>query len=97
MEKLLTIEQVAEALQVKKSTIYSLVCRKRIPHVKLTGKILRFKLSELQKWIESANCTNTISNHAGKKAKNQTKSKGTVSTDQIDRLIQQARKDVLNE
>jgi len=96
MDKLLTADQVAEILQVKKSTMYSLVCRKRIPHLKLTGKILRFKLSELQRWIESANYLNTASNYTPEKAKSQPKSKNTISIDQIDRLIQQARIEVLS-
>jgi len=97
MDELLTAEQVAEALQIKKSTIYSLVCRRRIPYVKLTGRILRFRLSELQKWIENANYINTTLTHTVRKTKTPPKSKGTISTDQIDRLIQWAKKEALKE
>jgi len=51
MRKLLTVEEVAELLSVKKSTIYSWTHSGFIPHVKLGNK-LRFKESEIEKWIE---------------------------------------------
>lgn len=52
MENILTTEQVAKILSVDVTTIYGLVKKKIIPHVKLTGKILRFKENEIQKWID---------------------------------------------
>ena len=51
MERLLTINQLAEILQVKKNTIYSWIFTKRIPHVKINGA-LRFKEKEISKWID---------------------------------------------
>jgi excisionase family DNA binding protein len=52
MEHLLTIEQLAEILQVKKSTIYSWTFTRKIPYVKINGA-LRFKEKVISSWIES--------------------------------------------
>jgi excisionase family DNA binding protein len=52
MDKLLTINQLSELLQIKKSTIYSWTFSKRIPHIKLYGS-LRFREKEISRWIDS--------------------------------------------
>jgi excisionase family DNA binding protein len=52
MEHLLTIEQLAELLQVKKSTIYSWTFTRKIPFLKING-ILRFKEKAIYAWVES--------------------------------------------
>ncbi len=51
-EKLLSIKDVSELLNVKESWIRCQVFYKNIPHLKIGG-LLRFKKSELDKWIES--------------------------------------------
>lgn len=51
MEKLLTIDQVAELLQIPKGSIYNLVHEDRIPHLKIGGR-LRFQESSLQDWLK---------------------------------------------
>ena len=48
----MTIEQLAEILQVKKSTIYSWTFTRKIPYVKINGA-LRFKEKIISSWIES--------------------------------------------
>jgi excisionase family DNA binding protein len=50
MEKLLTIEEVSELLQIPKGSLYNLVHEDRIPHVKIGGR-LRFRTSTLEKWV----------------------------------------------
>ena len=52
MDRLLTINQVSEILQVKRSTIYSWTFTKKIPHVKVNGA-LRFKEKEISQWVDS--------------------------------------------
>lgn len=52
MDKLLTISQVSDILQVKKSTIYSWTFTRKIPYVKING-VLRFKEKVISSWIES--------------------------------------------
>ena len=52
MERLLTIDQVSEILQVKKATIYSWTFTHKIPFVKVNGA-LRFRESEISQWVNS--------------------------------------------
>jgi excisionase family DNA binding protein len=51
MDKLLTIDQLADILQIKKATIYSWTFAKKIPHLKIGGA-LRFREREIVKWID---------------------------------------------
>ena len=51
MEKLLTPDQIATLLEVKKSTIYNWTHTGYIPHIKL-GKLVRFKKSDILKWLD---------------------------------------------
>ena len=50
MEKLLTIKDLSELLQVSKSTIYQWTHTGFIPHYKIP-KGVRFKVSEIEKWL----------------------------------------------
>ncbi len=52
MEKLLTIDELAKVLSVKKSTIYQWVHLGLIPHIKV-GRLLRFREEDIQKWLIS--------------------------------------------
>ncbi len=52
MDKLLTIDELAEVLSVKKSTIYQWVHLGLIPHIKM-GRLLRFKKEDIEKWLLS--------------------------------------------
>ena len=52
MDKLLTIEQLAATLQVKKATIYSWTFTRKIPFVKVNGA-LRFKEKAISNWIDA--------------------------------------------
>lgn len=51
MEKLLTINEVADLLQVKESTIRAWVFRKKIPFKKIHHNI-RFRPKEIEDFIE---------------------------------------------
>jgi excisionase family DNA binding protein len=53
-ERLLTIEQVAEYLQVSAKTVYRLIHRKEIPCYKVANQ-WRFKWSVIQDWMEKEN------------------------------------------
>lgn len=50
MERLLTIKDVCDLLQVSRSTVYEWTHIGFIPHYKLP-KGIRFRLSELEKWL----------------------------------------------
>ncbi len=52
MQKLLTIDELAEVLSAKKSTIYQWVHLGLIPHIKV-GRLLRFREGDIEKWLSS--------------------------------------------
>jgi|GEM_PF-1651748 len=53
MDKFLTSEQVAEALQVHQYTVLKLIKAKQIPAIKI-GRMYRIKEADLNKFIESS-------------------------------------------
>ena len=55
--KYLTVEDVAEMLQVTRTTIYNLK-KKGLPFIKL-GKNIRFDQDEVVKWVKSNSMTET--------------------------------------
>jgi excisionase family DNA binding protein len=50
IEKLLTVEDVAEAFQVSRSWVYAAASAGRLPAVRL-GSALRFRQADLEKWL----------------------------------------------
>jgi len=55
-EPILTVEQVAERLQLKPSTVYELTRRRngRPLPVLRAGKFLRFRWSEVERWLDES-------------------------------------------
>ena len=49
---LLTIDEAAKLLRVKRSTLYSWVHRRQIPFQKV-GSLVRFRKDDLEAWLES--------------------------------------------
>jgi len=52
MEKLLTLPQLAEYLQLGKSTVYKMVQKGEIPGIKIANQ-WRFEKSDIDKWLQS--------------------------------------------
>ena len=52
MEALLTVDEAADVLRVKKSTVYTWAYRKQIPSQKV-GKALRFRREDLEAWLKA--------------------------------------------
>ena len=50
-QQLMTIEEVADYLRVKKRTIYDWVKKKKIPAVKTVGQ-WRFKKEKIDAWLD---------------------------------------------
>lgn len=48
---LVTYAQAALLLGVPPSTLYSLVCRKQVPHVRLSRRLVRFSRAGLSAWV----------------------------------------------
>ncbi len=55
-EQLMTPDEAAAFLKVKRSTIYAWVCQGFIPHVKLGGR-LRFRRPALEAWLQAQEIT----------------------------------------
>jgi excisionase family DNA binding protein len=51
VNRLLTVQEIADYLQVRPSTIYQWTHQGFIPHVKL-GNRIRFRLSQVDRWLE---------------------------------------------
>lgn len=49
--ELMTTEQAAKRLQISYSYLRQLVCKRKIPHIKLNS-IVRFEKDELDNWIK---------------------------------------------
>ncbi len=49
--RLINVDELAQYLGVKKSTLYSWVSQRRIPFVKC-GRLTKFDLRNIDKWIE---------------------------------------------
>ncbi len=52
MQNLINIGQAADLLGLKVKTIYTYVCQRRIPFVKLGARVL-FEPEELEKWVHN--------------------------------------------
>ena len=50
--KLLDIQQLSEAINVKKKTIYDWTHKGYIPYIKM-GRLLRFDSGDIEKWVKS--------------------------------------------
>ena len=52
-DKYLDYTQAAEVLSIRKGTLYAWVCRKRVPHIRLGPRCIRFSRDELNRWIDA--------------------------------------------
>jgi excisionase family DNA binding protein len=50
LERPIDVKAAAEFLGVSPSLVYSYVERKQIPHFRMMGRAIRFRLSELDQW-----------------------------------------------
>jgi PTS system nitrogen regulatory IIA component len=51
-DQLLSVEQVADYLQLNRSTVYDWAQKGKIPAIKL-GQIWRFRRREIDRWLEA--------------------------------------------
>ena len=57
LEKLMTIDEVAEYLQVKKRTVYDWLKKGKIQAIKTVGQ-WRFKRDQIDVWLQQQNGSN---------------------------------------
>lgn len=51
MNNYMTYAEASEYLNLKVGTLYCLVSRKQIPHLRLGGRLVRFKRADLDAWL----------------------------------------------
>ena len=90
-DRLMKIQEVAEYLNLSPKTIASMVYQKRIPHIKLSRRCLRFKKSDIDRWIAEKQVDHPISACPVKK------SKPTIDRDMIDRLVRRVKEEVFSQ
>ncbi|MBI5641550.1 MAG: helix-turn-helix domain-containing protein [Nitrospirae bacterium] len=94
MEKLLDIDDVSEMLGVTKATIYAWTSQNKIPHVKLSRKLLKFRGDEIKAWIVAK----SISTDTCRPPEQFRRPETFISDheDFIERIISNAKQEVLN-
>jgi excisionase family DNA binding protein len=96
MERLLDIEEVSEILGVTRATIYSWTSRNRIPHVKLSKRLLKFREKEIMDWIAQKSVATKPKPHAEKKKANpRSKMPSPPQKEYIERIVRNAKEEVL--
>lgn len=53
MKRLVDYKTAAEILGMPIPTLYSKVCRREIPHIRLSSRLVRFDTTILEDWLES--------------------------------------------
>ena len=96
MEKLLSIDEISELLGIAKATIYSWTSQNKIPHIKLSSRILKFRESEIIDWIEKKAVNSDALIVRGLKKHKKVSVKSSYADDYIDRLVKGAKTDVLD-
>lgn len=92
---LLTKQQVMEVLGIKESTLYTWVHHKKIPYIKLGKRCLRFRESDILEWI-TEKAVHPQSAEASQTTKiKRLQSRPPKADDDIQRLVNNAKKDVL--
>jgi len=54
MNSLLTVNEISEFLSLHPKTVYKLATQRKIPHVKRRGLGIRFRLEEVEEWLDKA-------------------------------------------
>jgi len=56
--KLLNYDEVADMLQTPKTTLYSWVKQRKIPHIRISERVVRFDREAIVEWLSSQNSDN---------------------------------------
>ena len=51
MKKYLNYQEASDYLSIKRSTLYSMVCRRQIPFFRVQGRMVRFRVEHLEEWM----------------------------------------------
>lgn len=88
--RLISFSEAAEILGVAKSTLYAWTSQNRVPHIKLSKRLIKFRMEELLSWIEQRSSLPQF--EAIRRNPRLTR---PCSTDSIEQVIRNAREEVL--
>ena len=57
LESLVKVKRAAQFLDISPSLVYAYVERKQIPHFRVMGHAIRFRLSKLDEWLQHFHVT----------------------------------------
>ena len=83
--ELLTIEKLSTYLSLKQKNIYAKVEAGDIPHYRI-GRLIRFRLDEIDAWLEGCRKNNKPKVEQQKSRKNRRKS-SSISNDHFDKVV----------
>jgi excisionase family DNA binding protein len=83
-----------QMLGVTNSALYSWTHRNKIPYVKLGKRCLRFRESDILKWIAD-HASHPENEERSKARRKRTPAKGTMTNGYVEGLIDRAKRDVL--
>lgn len=90
-KKLLTAEDVSKLLSIELSTLYNWTYRKKIPHIKLSNKLLRFRLSEIESWIATKAVAPASQDRAITSKVSTPKAKGSGNSEYVNSIVKEAK------
>ena len=96
-EKLLTVDELAEALRITTAAVYGKVHKKEFPFaVRISRRCLRFSAVGLEKYLASLQDQDVVEIPKTKKSKSTIKNKkrGNVSDSYVDSIVDAAKKEV---
>lgn len=99
MEKLLTIDEVADLLGLSVPGIYGLSHKHLIPCVRVSARCLRFKAAEIAAWLESKSSPVTQTQPQPRTARPGKRSPGrprknSVASNYINTIVESAKREV---
>ncbi len=92
MYKLLNIDELTEILGVTKATIYSWTSQNKIPHIKLSKRLLKFREDEIMKWLENKSIHEGLGGLQGHKS---TKRLQGLDDERIKKIVEAAKREAL--
>jgi excisionase family DNA binding protein len=96
IEKLLSVDEVSEMLGVTKATIYSWTSRNKIPHIKLSKRLLKFSKNDIEAWIaKRAISADTSFLVQEDKRRKRSRASSNLHSDSIEKIIRNAKDGVL--
>jgi excisionase family DNA binding protein len=97
MERLLNIDELSDMLGVTKATIYSWTSQNKIPHIKLSKRLLKFREGDIVEWISKRSFNANSSHQKLEMRKSKVPGAYINPHDEcIERFVRNAKEEVLN-